>query len=44
MRNQPSYRLKHTRYAALFVLFAVLIFTLLRIIPAYPFTLLAPFH
>jgi Protein of unknown function (DUF2752) len=43
-QSRPSYWLKHTRYAALSVLFAVLFFTLLRNIPVYPFTLLAPFH
>ena len=44
MHWRPSYRLKHSRYAALFVLTFVLVFTLLRNIPVYPFTLLAPIH
>jgi hypothetical protein len=40
---RPSHWLKHTRYAALLVLVAVLGFTFFRNIPIYPFTLLAPF-
>jgi Protein of unknown function (DUF2752) len=39
---RPSVLLRQ-RYAALIVLVALLIFTILRNIPVYPFTMLAPF-
>lgn len=42
-KNQwRPYQLLHMRYAELWVLGVVIVFTVLRNIPLYPFTLLAP--
>jgi hypothetical protein len=43
-QSRPSYWLKHTRHAAIFILVAILFITISCNIPVYPFTLVAPFH
>ncbi len=41
-KYRPSYFLKYNKYASRIILYLFIIFTVLRNIPFYPFTILAP--